>query len=74
MFGYFTIVGIILGFFLSTLILMTLWGGNAPSSDIENNGLPHGNTYNFHALAGYDPTNSSRWMESKNLIRLSNWR
>ncbi|MFC1928034.1 hypothetical protein ACFLWC_04280 [Chloroflexota bacterium] len=35
MFGYFTILGAIPGFFLSALILMALWGVIAPNFDIE---------------------------------------
>ncbi len=35
MFGYFTILGAIPGFFLSALILMALWGVIAPNFGIE---------------------------------------
>ncbi len=35
MFGYFTIFGAIPGFFISSLILMALWGVIAPNFGIE---------------------------------------
>ena len=35
MFGYFAIFGAIPGFFISSLILMALWGVIAPDFDIE---------------------------------------
>ena len=40
MFGYFTILGAIPGFFLSALILMALWGVIAPNFGIEEIGYP----------------------------------
>ena len=40
MFGYFTILAAIPGFFLSSLILMALWGGIAPDFGIEKIGYP----------------------------------
>jgi len=36
MFGYFAIFGAIPGFFISSLILMALWGVIAPKFGIEN--------------------------------------
>ena len=36
MFGYFAILGAIPGFFISSLILMALWGVIAPKFGIEN--------------------------------------
>ena len=40
MFGYFTILAAIPGFFLSSLILMALWGVIAPNFGIEKIGYP----------------------------------
>lgn len=40
MFGYFTILAAIPGFFLSSFILMLLWGVIAPKLGIENIGYP----------------------------------
>ena len=40
MFGYFTILGAIPGFFLSALILMALWGVIAPDLGIEKINYP----------------------------------
>ncbi len=40
MFGYFTVLAAIPGFFLSSLILMALWGVIAPKFGIENIGYP----------------------------------
>ena len=40
MFGYFTILAAIPGFFLSALILMALWGVIAPDLGIEKIGYP----------------------------------
>jgi len=40
MFGYFTILAAIPGFFLSALILMALWGVIAPDFGIEKIGYP----------------------------------
>ena len=40
MFGYFTILGAIPGFFLSALILMALWGAIAPDFGIEKINYP----------------------------------
>ncbi len=40
MFGYFTILAAIPGFFLSSLILMALWGVIAPDFGIEKIGYP----------------------------------
>ena len=40
MFGYFTILGAIPGFFLSALILMALWGVIAPNFGIEKIDYP----------------------------------
>jgi len=39
-FGYFAILAAIPGFFLSSLILMVLWGVIAPNFGIENIGYP----------------------------------
>ena len=36
MFGYFAILGAIPGFFVSSLILMALWGVIAPKFGVEN--------------------------------------
>ncbi|MFC1988675.1 hypothetical protein ACFLVJ_02455 [Chloroflexota bacterium] len=36
MFGYFAILGAIPGFFISSFILMLLWGAIAPDFGIEN--------------------------------------
>ncbi|MFC2056971.1 hypothetical protein ACFLTO_05345 [Chloroflexota bacterium] len=36
MFGYFAILGAIPGFFISSLILMAMWGVIAPKFGIEN--------------------------------------
>jgi len=35
MFGYFTVLAAIPGFFLSSLILMALWGAIAPNFGVE---------------------------------------
>jgi len=40
MFGYFTVMAAIPGFFLSSLILMALWGVIAPNFEIEKMGYP----------------------------------
>ena len=40
MFGYFSILAAIPGFFLSSLILMVLWGAIAPDLGIEKIGYP----------------------------------
>ncbi len=40
MFGYLTILAAIPGFFLSSLILMALWGVIAPNFGIEKIGYP----------------------------------
>jgi len=40
MFGYFTILAAIPGFFLSSFILMLLWGVIAPDFGIEKIGYP----------------------------------
>ena len=40
MFGYFTILASIPGFFLSSFIFMLLWGVIAPNLGIENIGYP----------------------------------
>ena len=40
MMGYFTILAAIPGFFLSSLILMALWGAIAPNLDIPKIGYP----------------------------------
>ncbi len=40
MFGYFAILGAIPGFFLSSLILMALWGVIAPKFGVENINYP----------------------------------
>ena len=40
MFGYFTVMAAIPGFFLSSLILMALWGVIAPNFGIEKIGYP----------------------------------
>ncbi len=40
MFGYFTILAAIPGFFLSSLIFMALWGVIAPDLGIEKIGYP----------------------------------
>ncbi len=40
MFGYFTILGAIPGFFLSSFILMLLWGVIAPNFGIEKTDYP----------------------------------
>lgn len=40
MFGYFSILAAIPGFFLSSLILMLLWGVIAPKFGIENINYP----------------------------------
>ena len=40
MFGYFTILAAIPGFFLSSLIFMALWGVIAPNFGIDKIGYP----------------------------------
>ncbi len=40
MMGYFTILAAIPGFFISSLILMALWGVIAPKLEIPNIGYP----------------------------------
>ncbi len=40
MFGYFTVLAAIPGFFLSSLIFMALWGVIAPDIGIEKIGYP----------------------------------
>ncbi len=40
MFGYFTVLAAIPGFFLSSLIFMALWGVIAPDFGIEKIGYP----------------------------------
>jgi hypothetical protein len=40
MFGYFTVLAAIPGFFLSSLILMLLWGVIAPKFGVVNIGYP----------------------------------
>ncbi len=40
MFGYFNILGAIPGFFLSSFILMLLWGAISPNFGIETIGYP----------------------------------
>jgi hypothetical protein len=40
MFGYFTVLAAIPGFFLSSLIFMALWGVIAPNFGIEKIGYP----------------------------------
>ncbi|MBI2288596.1 MAG: hypothetical protein HYY41_06355 [Chloroflexi bacterium] len=40
MFGYFTVLAAIPGFFLSSLILMALWGVIAPKFGIDKIGYP----------------------------------
>ncbi|MFC2033901.1 hypothetical protein ACFLTT_00655 [Chloroflexota bacterium] len=40
MFGYFTVLAAIPGFFLSSLIFMALWGVIAPKFGIENIDYP----------------------------------
>jgi len=40
MFGYFTVMAAIPGFFLSSLIFMALWGVIAPNFGIEKIGYP----------------------------------
>lgn len=40
MFGYFTVLAAIPGFFLSSLILMALWGVIAPKLGIADTGYP----------------------------------
>jgi len=40
MFGYFTVLAAIPGFFLSSLIFMALWGVIAPGFGIEKIGYP----------------------------------
>ncbi len=40
MFGYFTILAAIPGFFLSSLIFMALWGVIAPNFEIDKIGYP----------------------------------
>lgn len=40
MFGYFNILGAIPGFFLSSFILMLLWGAISPKFGIETIGYP----------------------------------
>jgi len=40
MFSYFTILAAIPGFFISSLILMALWGVIAPNFDIETINYP----------------------------------
>jgi len=40
LFGYFTVLAAIPGFFLSSLIFMVLWGAIAPDLGIEKIGYP----------------------------------
>jgi len=40
MFGYFTVLAAVPGFFLSSLILMLLWGVIAPKFGVVNIGYP----------------------------------
>ena len=51
MMGYFSILAAIPGFFLSSLILMALWGVIAPKFAIDTIKLPHGHARNDNRLA-----------------------
>jgi len=48
--GYFTILAAIPGFFLSSLILMLLWGVIAPDFGIEKLDYPNGYVDNYYPL------------------------
>ena len=61
MFGYFTILGAIPGFFLSSLTLMALWGVRSLKLQGSKKRLSYGYADNHHPLAGRGTSGGSGW-------------
>ena len=60
MFGYFSILAAIPAFFLSSLILMVLWGAIAPDLGIEKIGYPTAMLVNITLWLAVAPLTAAR--------------
>ncbi len=61
MFGYFAILGAIPGFFISSLILMALWGVIAPDFGIDTINYPRAMLINITLWLAVAPLVATGW-------------
>jgi hypothetical protein len=65
MFGYFTILSAIPGFFVSSLILMALWGVIAPKLGLENINYVTAMLINITLWLAVAPLVAAGWKKKK---------
>ena len=65
MFGYFAILGAIPGFFISSLILMALWGVIAPDFGIEKIGYVKAMLINITLWLAVAPLVATSWKRKR---------
>ncbi|MFC1898994.1 hypothetical protein ACFLXP_01490 [Chloroflexota bacterium] len=71
--GYFTILAAIPGFFLSSLILMLLWGVIAPNFGGGKNRLPHVYTDYYYFVADNSAPGGSDRAQGPELTLFHSW-
>ncbi len=65
MFGYFSILGAIPGFFISSLILMALWGVIAPDYGIDTINYPRAMLINITLWLAVAPLAATGWKKRR---------
>ena len=65
MFGYFNILGAIPGFFLSSFILMLLWGVIAPKFGLEKIDYPMAMLITVTLWLAVSPLTVARWKKNR---------
>ncbi|MEE8418728.1 MAG: hypothetical protein V3S02_01290 [Dehalococcoidales bacterium] len=65
MFGYFAILGAIPGFFISSLILMALWGVIAPDFGIDTINYPKSMLINITLWLAVAPLVATGWKKRR---------
>ncbi len=65
MFGYFSILGAIPGFFISSLILMALWGVIAPDYGIDTINYPRAMLINITLWLAVAPLAATGWKRKR---------
>lgn len=65
MFGYFAILGAIPGFFISSLILMALWGVIAPDFGIDTINYPKAMLINIALWLAVAPLVATGWKRKR---------
>lgn len=65
MFGYFAILGAIPGFFISSLILMALWGVIAPDFGIDTINYPKAMLINITLWLAVAPLVATGWKRKR---------